>query len=250
MTRVGATDASALRAVPFDRFVGAGLPGTMPVADGRTLVSNTWAKVPVTAADVPLIIGYCKDELTLFSLVDQTLFKLQWPDVSGRLSQHVSVPSGAAEKVVAAYREAFPQDSPSDCYFRISADASFGRAMVSMADRKATQRPPVFFYRMEMDTKLPPDLRTIHTAELPMTVGLCPRPEAAALSQQISGAWAAFARTGNPNHAGLPLWQRYSPTNHASMIFDLASRFGPDPQAAPRALLYSALAGVDQWNPL
>jgi para-nitrobenzyl esterase len=122
--------------------------------------------------------------------------------------------------------------------------------MVAMADLKVAQRPPVYFYRMEMDTRLPPALRTIHTAELPMTVDLCARPEAAALSRQISAAWAAFARTGNPNHAGLPIWRPYSPKTHESMIFDLASHSGPDRQAASRAQLYDALAGTCQWNPL
>ena len=250
MARVGAADAAALRALPFERFVGSHMPGNIPAADGRTITANPWTNAPATAADIPLVIGYCKDELTLFALGDQNLFKLQWPDVASRLSQHVSVPPPAAERVVAAYRATFPQDDPSDCYFRVSADASFGRAMITMANRKSAQRPPVYFYRMEMDTRLPPGLRTIHTAELPMTVDLCPRPDAAALSLQISGAWAAFARTGNPNHARLPTWRTYDPTRQECMIFDLQSRSGPDPQAAPRSMLYEALSGIRQWNPL
>lgn len=250
MSQTGARDIAALRALPFDKFVGNGLPGNMPAADGKTLSAGMWTNAPATAADVPVIIGYCKDELSLFALGDPALFSLQWPDVPGRLTKHVAVPAGETERVTAAYRAAFPQDNPSDAYFRISADASFGRAMATLADRKSAQRPPVYFYRMELDTKLPPGLRSIHTAELPLTVGLTPRPEAAALTRQISGAWAAFARTGDPNHGGLPQWERYNPSGQRVMIFDLTARFGPDPQAAPRAELYRALAGVDQWNPL
>jgi para-nitrobenzyl esterase len=90
----------------------------------------------------------------------------------------------------------------------------------------------------------------MHTAELPLTVGLSPRAEAAPLARQISAAWAAFARTGNPNHADLPKWDRYDPAEQRTMIFDVTSRSGRDPQAAPRALLYAALAGADYWNPL
>lgn len=247
---VDAADVTALQALPFERLVGPETPGSRPVADGRTLSAEPWAQAPPTAANVPLIIGYCKDELTLFALGDPSLFALQWPDVPGRLCDGVSLPAAAAEQVVAIYREAFPQDDPSDCYFRISSDATFGRAMVTMADRKAAQRPPVYFYRMELDTRLPPRLGAIHTAELPMTVDLNWRAESAALSKQISGAWAAFARTGNPNHAGLPTWDRYDPADPRCMVFDVTSRTGPDPQAAPRAVLFDALAGVPQWNPL
>lgn len=251
MDRVGAADVAALQSLPFEKFVGPNMPGNLPVADARSLAPNPWAKAPETAASIPLVIGYCKDELTLFALAKPDLFKLAWPDVAGRLSaDDLGVPVDAAEAIVAAYRAAFPHDTPSDSYFRISSDASFGRAMVTMADRKAKQRPPVYFYRMELDTKLPPGLRAMHTAELPLTIGLSPRPEADALTKQISGAWAAFARTGNPNHAAMPMWRPYDTAGAECMIFDRSVTSGPDPQAAPRALLYAALANRKQYNPL
>jgi para-nitrobenzyl esterase len=251
MAQVGAADAAALQALPFEKFVGRNIPGNLPVADRRTLQPHPWAQAPATAAKVPLVIGYCKDELTLFALAQPNLFKLGWADVPGRLTAaKLGLESPAAESVVAAYRTAFPQDNPSDSYFRISSDASFGRAMVMMADRKARQRPPVYFYRMELDTKLAPGLRSMHTAELPLTIGLSPRPEADVLTRQISAAWAAFARSGDPNHAGMPTWRPYQPANRECMIFDLSSRSGPDPQATPRALLYAAIAEAPQYSPL
>jgi para-nitrobenzyl esterase len=46
------------------------------------------------------------------------------------------------------------------------------------------------------------------------------RPEAMAMAKKISGAWVAFARTGNPNHAGLPLWPAYMRQQDATLIFD------------------------------
>jgi para-nitrobenzyl esterase len=256
MEKVGAPDGAALQALPFERLIGPGTPGSRPAADGRTLVSSPWAQAPATAAEIPLLIGYCKDELTLFALADPGLFTLQWPDVPGRLSAALplagkgSMAPGTLERIVTAYRAAFPQDNPSDCYFRISSDATFGRAMVTMAERKAAQQPPVYFYRMELDTRIPPGLRALHTAELPMTVGLSPRPDTEPLARTISSAWAAFARSGDPNHAGVPRWNRYRPNRHDCMIFDLACRSGPDAQAVPRAALYEALAGHTHWNPL
>lgn len=251
MAKVGAADAGALQALPWQKLVGAGLPGTMPVADGRTLQADPWARAPETAAAIPLMIGYCKDELTLFALAEPGLFKLDWADVPGKLVARFPMRGSDAEAVIAAYRAAFPRDNPSDLYFRITSDASFGRAMVTLAERKTAQRPPVHFYRVELDTGLSPGLRAIHTAELPMTIGLSPRPDTAALSRQISGAWAAFARSGgDPNHAELPRWNRYRPDTMETMRFDLTSSAGPDPQAGPRALLYRAIAAVPQFNPL
>lgn len=256
MTKMNASEVDVLQALPFEKFVGTGLPGSYPTADGRTLASQPWSNVPPTAANIPLIIGYCKDELTLFALGDPSLFKLQWPDVAVRLSSKLPLggktllSTSAAERVVAAYRRAFPQDTPSNSFFRIGSDATFGRAMATIADLKARQRPPVYFYRMEFDTRLPPGLGAIHTAELPMTIDLNWRPESVNLSRQISGAWASFARSGDPNHSGMPTWGPYDPLNRETMIFDVSSRFGRDPQSAPMAVLHEALVGVKQWNPL
>ncbi len=45
-------------------------------------------------------------------------------------------------------------------------------------------------------------------------------PEALVLPKQISTAWMNFARTGNPNHNGLPHWPTYTAERRATMYFD------------------------------
>jgi para-nitrobenzyl esterase len=44
--------------------------------------------------------------------------------------------------------------------------------------------------------------------------------EAYALAEKVSDAWIAFARTGNPNHKGIPEWGAYKKDNGITMIFD------------------------------
>ena len=44
--------------------------------------------------------------------------------------------------------------------------------------------------------------------------------EAYALAAKVSDAWTNFARTGNPNHKGLPQWPGFDSTNRATMHFD------------------------------
>ena len=46
------------------------------------------------------------------------------------------------------------------------------------------------------------------------------RPEALAISKRISGAWVAFAATGNPSHPGLPHWPASTREQDATMVFD------------------------------
>ena len=44
--------------------------------------------------------------------------------------------------------------------------------------------------------------------------------EAYALADKVSQAWINFARTGNPNHEGLPQWPAFTDENRSTMIFD------------------------------
>ncbi|RYF40002.1 MAG: carboxylesterase/lipase family protein, partial [Cytophagaceae bacterium] len=70
--------------------------------------------------------------------------------------------------------------------------------------------------------------RAFHCAEIPFVFanaricenmtggGAC----AAALEARIADAWIAFARTGNPNHRGLPEWRPFKGDSRATMLLD------------------------------
>jgi para-nitrobenzyl esterase len=45
-------------------------------------------------------------------------------------------------------------------------------------------------------------------------------PEALALSRKVSQAWVNFARTGDPNHSGVPKWAPVSQGKMPVMYFD------------------------------
>lgn len=59
----------------------------------------------------------------------------------------------------------------------------------------------------------------------------------------MSTALVAFARTGNPNHAGLPRWPAYSATNRANMIFDDRVEVRMDPDGAVRRMIAETVNG-------
>ena len=50
----------------------------------------------------------------------------------------------------------------------------------------------------------------------------------------IRDAWVAFARTGSPDHPGLPVWPLYRPDERATMILDSVCRVENDPLGAER----------------
>jgi para-nitrobenzyl esterase len=59
-------------------------------------------------------------------------------------------------------------------------------------------------------------------------------PQAQALADRASEAWLAFARSGDPNHDGLPAWPRYDTDRRATMIFDDECVVIDDPSGAER----------------
>jgi carboxylesterase type B len=54
-------------------------------------------------------------------------------------------------------------------------------------------------------------------------------------------AWIAFARAGDPAHAGLPAWPSYEPPRRATMRFDTTCEILDDPAGADREAMESAL---------
>ena len=57
------------------------------------------------------------------------------------------------------------------------------------------------------------------------------------LADKISAAWTAFARTGNPYHAGLPHWPAYETNTRATMIFNNECKVVNDPGKDERLAL-------------
>jgi para-nitrobenzyl esterase len=59
------------------------------------------------------------------------------------------------------------------------------------------------------------------------------------MADQMSEAWLAFARTGNPAIATLPDWPAYDAGRRATMVFDLESKLVDDPYPGVRKVVQS-----------
>jgi para-nitrobenzyl esterase len=99
---------------------------------------------------------------------------------------------------------------------------------------------PAFMYYF---TYGPPILdgrfQAFHTAELPLVFRPARYPKSEQLSRQLAGAWAAFARSGNPSLANLP-WPAYTLDQRPTMIFGgIDSHSTNDPDRETRLFLQS-----------
>jgi para-nitrobenzyl esterase len=71
--------------------------------------------------------------------------------------------------------------------------------------------------------------------QLPEMVGT--GPELQPLADQVSGAWIAFARTGNPSHQGIPKWPAYNATERSTMHINNEWALSNDPDRDERIAL-------------
>ena len=133
-------------------------------------------------------------------------------------------------------------------YSLILASDNFRAGVITQAERKAAQKAPVYLYYFTWQSPVREGkLKSFHTLEIPFRTGQCGRgedddgnrSESLALQDRMSTAWAAFARTGNPNHKGLPNWPTFDTKTRATMVFDNTCKVVNDPNGAERIALES-----------
>ena len=220
-----------------------------PVVDGRSMPADPFDPVaPAQSADIPLLIGTTETEVTFFP--NQILDPIDNAKLHESVKQLVRKASDAqVDQLIAAYRAGRPRDSNTDLYLIIASDAGFRAGVLTEADRKAQQaRAAVYQYYFTWRSPVREGkLRSFHTVEIPFVFDNVDAAQSMtgkgqdryALATRMSTAWAAFARTGNPNHPGLPKWGTFDTKQRATMIFDAECKAVNDPHGEELRLLRS-----------
>jgi para-nitrobenzyl esterase len=220
-----------------------------PVVDGHFIPTHPYDPVaPAISADVPLIVGSNKDETILFlQRGDLPAFSLDDASLRERLKARFGEKAG---RILEVYRRSRPEASPSDLLVAITTGQWFWRSSVVLAERKAALKAaPVFMYEFAYESEVPvaPGVayptKAAHAMEIafkfdhPETSPMAgQRPERFKAARNMSAAWAAFARTGNPSHPGIPTWPAYDTERRATMRLDVECRVVDDPHREERLL--------------
>jgi para-nitrobenzyl esterase len=250
-----------LQNIPVDRLIdvmrpapgappgpGAGGLSFGPVVDGKSLPSHPFdPTAPDQSASVPFLTGTTATEVTFFAPDDQ-LRPIDDATFRQRVRALLKVGDAEADRLINLYRKNEPGRENIDLYLRMATDNSFFRLNVDThAERKSAQRgAPVYMYRFEYYSPVREGrLKSMHCMEIPFvfdnlaagSVFTGSGPAAQRLADQMSAAWVAFARTGNPNHRGIPQWTGFNTNQRPTMVFGPETRMVNDPGREERLAL-------------
>jgi para-nitrobenzyl esterase len=247
--------AKDLQSVPMDRLVAAsavvndkfvmrepGMTENSPTVGSKTIPAHPWDPAgPALSANIPLLIGYARTEETWYDRPTPEKLAIDEAGMRKRVADRIGE---NPDRMVNAFRKAYPDATPWDLWILIASEHPRGAYARETAKRKAAQAgAPAYFYRFDWETpELGGHMRSPHTIEIPFVFNniaiagqlISKRQDAQALAAKVSASWAAFARTGNPNIAGLPKWPVYSATSRDTMLFNNEIRVAQDPERVAR----------------
>jgi len=223
--------------------------GFAPAVDGKFMPQHPFdPSASSVNADIPLLVGSTRTEMTLQYSNVPAVFKLNEADMRLRVKDIVGPTSDA---VLDVYRKANPGATPSDLFFLIASDHNYVAPVIKIAERRAALgKGPVHLYYFAWETPVEGGrLRSPHTMEIPFAfdnVKISERftgggAKAMALADKVSDAWIAFARTGDPNTPKLPHWPAYNATERATMVINDASKVANDPIREQRVAMSRVL---------
>ncbi len=206
-----------------------------PVVDSRVLAVHPFAPgASAMAAGVPIICGSNETEGVPYGNPDDVFWQTEPTDETSLVAdvrRRLRIDETDAHTLIALYRRGRPQASHADLALVMGADNSPLRlSAYTIAERKAEQGgAPVFMYSFRWRSPVRGGkLRSMHGMELPFFFDHVndldyltgTEPDRFPLARNMAAALAAFARTGNPNHEGLPEWPAFNPTTRPAMVFD------------------------------
>jgi para-nitrobenzyl esterase len=199
-----------------------------PAMDGTSLTTHPFEPVaPALSTHVPLMVGTVARENGRNLIYPRTPSEAVTRD---QLRTRVTTEHhGRADDIINAFQALYPTLSPVDLLERIGDTAPLSTAILQAQRKAALSAAPAYLYLFAWQTPAF-DGRpgAFHGSEVPFVFDNTDRcapmtggtSEARALADRVSDAWIQVARTGNPNHSGLPDWPAFTPDRVPTMVFD------------------------------
>jgi len=229
LTKIGADSIAAARRRSADEILKnspPGLGGSWPIFDGYVLPGDQYKLYQAGRYnDTPILIGTNSDEGALF--VPSVTADIYQGTVRGGYGSYAgkilaAYPAGSDTQALRSARDLF-RDSlfawPTWTWARLQSQTGKGKVFVYYF----THRPP---YPNASEFK---DWGAAHAGEISYVFGMFPAatPPTAAdrtVSDLVSSYWTNFAKNGDPNGPGVPVWPAFTSANGLVMQLDETSK--------------------------
>ncbi|HEX7006756.1 MAG TPA: carboxylesterase/lipase family protein [Alphaproteobacteria bacterium] len=240
---IAASEAARLRDVPAEQIIAAQVevmkaehrfagvePPFVPAIDGDLIPGDFMPVLARGAASkIDVMVGTTREESAAFLAFDPEAKAVTRAQVEARATALLGPDASVHLDELARMR---PIATPYALLTDLITESTFRRPSLQLAEYRAAHGRPAYVYQFDWQSPMP-RLAACHCLEIPfmfdnaeawpnspMLKGADPA-EIAALSRTMNGAWAAFIRTGDPNHDGLPRWRPYEPQRRETMRFDV-----------------------------
>ena len=220
--------------------------GSGPVIDGTVIPGHQWdPAAPSWSSDVPFMVGSTETEdgwigPPPFELPDDEMLDLFTTELAR------GSPDDARE-LLGLYRRLHPDKRNRMLWLTAESDNARRWTAQILSQLKYEQgAAPSYLYFFDWYSPVHDNrMGSYHTLDIPfifynldiaasMTGAEHARYD---LGHAMSAAWAAFARTGNPDHADMPHWPAFNPETYPTMMFGEEVRVADDPNREERLAL-------------
>ena len=218
----------------YARALRVGRRSFQPVIDDRALPEPPLEAIRKgLSREVPVLVGATRDEWNLLGSMDPQSAKLDMAALVERIEARVPgvEESGTTRgrRIVDGYRRARASAAPPQLFCAIETDRMFRIPAIRLAEAQSMNQRHTYAYLVTWESPLMGGvLGACHGIDVPFVLGAIGSkganrfagsgPEAETLSDQMMSAWLAFARSGDPNHPGLPSWTPYDSERRATML--------------------------------
>ena len=246
MAKLNVKTAEDLQKIPMQQLIQAtnGIQRLSPVL-GKTLPRDPFnPDASPLSAQVPVLIGSTETEVTFFP--NTQMDPIDDAALLARVKQAARVDDAKAKSLVDVYRKGRPGVSNIDVALILESDLRFRPGVLAEAELKSAQPAPVYMYYFTWRSPVHDGkLKAFHTLDIPFATANVDNAQSMtgtgqdryALEDKMSAAWTTFARTGNPNHKGLPNWPKFNTKERATMILGNECKVVNDPNGAERKAL-------------
>ncbi|MBY8987236.1 MAG: carboxylesterase/lipase family protein [Candidatus Lokiarchaeota archaeon] len=203
--------------------------------------------------NIDFMIGTNLDEAKLFTALDPEMSNLNTVDgdklLMGFLGR-LGIDNSKSKTMIDIYkkaRESKYSNEPKEIMNALLTDNIFRISTIRLLEAQSKNQPNTYNYVFTLPSPaFNGDLGACHALELPFVFNtfdtpgfqefVSKSPELDAISYKMMDAWIAFARTGNPNHDGIPYWPSYDVDKRSTMLinkeFKVVEKFLDEERAA------------------